>query len=196
MTTLPIAPTVIRHQRQLAATLLGLGTLMGAVGALVEAVVGGFWTTSPDTGAYQYSADYWFTASALPAAAGVMLLLVALQFLQGSGNGRLRLAGMMLAAICLLALAMVIIASLAAGHDVQAGPTYVLGTFGATVAIALYAAGSWRAGLLPKWLLAIWPILWMTGSFFALGPSPIVLAAFYVVLLLTARRRGLMTEPH
>ena len=104
-------------------------------------------------------------------------------------DGALGLAGIAITTVCLIALSGIIAASLAAGHDVQAGPTYLLATLGTAVGIALFAAGSWRVGLLRRWLLAIWPIIWLIGSFAAVSASPLLLAALYITLLVLLRTR-------
>ena len=65
----------------------------------------------------------------------------------------------------------------------------MLGTVGTLLGTALFAAGSWRAGLLPRWLLAIWPIVWTIGSFAAVSAAPLLLAALYVAIILIIRRR-------
>jgi len=56
----------------------------------------------------------------------------------------------------------------------------------------LLAAGSWRVGLLPKWMLGIWPLLGLVGSFLGVGPIPLVFVAFLVVfgVLLPRRLQG------
>ena len=37
--------------------------------------------------------------------------------------------------------------------------------------VVLFAVGSWRAQLLPRWLLVVWPIAWAVGSITFGGPS-------------------------
>lgn len=163
--------------------------VLGIVAAIAEAIEVAFTTTTSGTGPYQYAADYWLTANALPVAGAAIMLLPAVRALQRARDGRLGLAGIWVNTACLLVLAGICAAALAAGHDIQGGPTYILGTLGTLVGTALFAAGSWRAGLLPRWLLAIWPIVWVIGSFAAVSASPLLLAAFYGALLLTLVNR-------
>jgi len=47
---------------------------------------------------------------------------------------------------------------------------------------ALLAAGSWRSGLPPRWMLGVWPVLWVLGSVAGTGAVPGVLVVFLVVL--------------
>ncbi len=164
-----------------------IGAAIGILGALLEAAVGGFWATDSGAGAYQ-TADYWFTASALPAAVGPLLVMIGVRRQQLGADGRLGLVGVLVAGVCLTVLVVVIVLSLVAGHDVQGGPSYVLGTLGAVVGMALFAAGSWRVGLVPRWILAVWPIVWAIGSFFAVSASPLLLVALYIGLLLILHR--------
>jgi hypothetical protein len=57
------------------------------------------------------------------------------------------------------------------------------------VGVALLSAGSWRTGVLPKWMLGAWPFVWTIGGFAAQGPTPLLLLAFLVMLGVTLTRR-------
>jgi hypothetical protein len=164
------------------------GCLVGIVGALVEGTANGFADLTPGTGPYQFAGDYWLTAAALPVALGAALLLVGLRTLDGGRAGRLGTIGTALALVGLAALAAVCGVSVVVGHEVQAGPTYILGTLVAFVGILLVAIGVWRVGLLPRWVAAVWPVAWGVGSFFAVSVSPWLLGAWYVVVLVLLRR--------
>jgi hypothetical protein len=191
MPTVPATPLPDQDARPAAdgaRRAVAVGVLVGGAAAVIESVAGGFHSTTPGTGPYQYAADYWLTASALPHALAAMLLMVGVRRLQEGRDGRLGLAGLLLNAASLIALSAVIVASLVLGHEVQAGPTYVLGTLSSFVATALFAAGSWRVGVLPRWLLAVWPFVWITGSFAAFSASPLLLIPFYAVLMAVIRR--------
>jgi hypothetical protein len=168
---------------------LGAGVGLGVLGALLEAGIGTFGPTPSGTEPYTHASQYWFVASALPTAAGAIIVLFAVRQLQRGRDGRLGLAGIGLATVCLLVLAGICAASVAVGHDIQGGPTYVLGTLGSLVGVALFAAGSWRVGAVPRWLLAIWPIVWVIGSFAAVSASPLLLVALYAALLVALRER-------
>jgi hypothetical protein len=170
------------------AVALGLVAVVGEGTALT---VG---TTTPGEGHFQHATDYWLTASALPHALAAITLLVSVRAMQGGRDGRRGLAGIVLAGISLAALAAVCALSLAVGHEVSGGPTYVLGTACAFVGHALFSAGSWRVGLLPRWLLAIWPVIWVIGSFAAVSASPALLGVLYIVIAVhLGRARGRAT---
>jgi hypothetical protein len=156
--------------------------VLGVVAVVAEGVVLAAATTTPGEGHFRYAADYWLTASALPHALAAIMLLVSVRAMQGGRDGRLGLAGIVLAAVALAALATVCTWSLVVGHEVSGGPTYVLGTALAFVGHVLFSAGSWRVGLLPRWLLAIWPVIWVIGSFAAVSASPALLGVLYVVI--------------
>lgn len=164
------------------------GALVGIVGAIIEGVTNGLMSLTPDTGPYQYAADYWLTAAAVPVGLGSALVVVGLHRLHAGRDGRLGRVGVALALLGLLAVVGVCTASLMVGHDVQGGPTYVLGTVVGFVGTTLVAIGFWRAGLLTRWLVAVWPVAWGIGSFFAVSVSPWLLGAWYVCLLVLLRR--------
>lgn len=189
MTTVPTsrprptpAEATVHAARRRGRTLVRAGAAVGIAGAVLEAAVLGLATTTPE-GPYQYAADYWLTASGLPVAMGAVLVLAGVRLLQDRRDGRLGLVGLWLVAASMAAMVVVLAASLVVGHDVQGGPTYVLSTALSWVGVALCSAGSWRAGAVPRWLLAVWPVVWAVGSFFAVSVSPLLLAALYVTLL-------------
>jgi hypothetical protein len=57
--------------------------------------------------------------------------------------------------------------------------------------VVLFAIGSWRTGLLPRWLLVTWPLGWTIGGLLPVlpGPSPLLLAAAYLVMAVLLPRR-------
>ena len=70
------------------------------------------------------------------------------------------------------------------------GPTYVLASVATDIGVLLFAIGSWRAGLVPRPLLACWPIAWTFGSMLPFwGPGPLLVAAVYVAIALALPRR-------
>ena len=76
-----------------------------------------------------------------------------------------------------------LLASVATSTEQQWGPSYILFTGLGFVGHALLAAGSWRTGVMPRWMLGMWPLVWVLGSFAAVaGPLPLLLIAFYVAL--------------
>jgi hypothetical protein len=75
------------------------------------------------------------------------------------------------------------------GAELIWGPLYPVCAFGLMIGLALLAAGSWRVGLVPRWMLAVWPPLGLVGSFLGVGPIPLVFVAFLVVLAVLLRAR-------
>jgi hypothetical protein len=189
MTALPTHPTLTRSTTSTGVQLARAGVVLTAVGAIPEAVILAFANTTDGTDDYKYAADYWLSASAIPHAIGLVLVLLGVRRLQQERDGRCGLAGLLVAGLGLFAVNVVIVASLVEGHDVEGGGTYVVGTLATVVGLALFAAGSWRTGLLPRWMLASWPIVWAIGSYAAFSFSPVVLLLFYAVLLMVLRRR-------
>ncbi|AXH97108.1 hypothetical protein DV701_14155 [Ornithinimicrobium avium] len=173
--------------------LLHVGVAVGVVGAITEAAVLAVATNTAD-GPYRYAADYWLTASGLPVAVGAVLVLAGVRLVQDRRDGRLGQVGLGLVGVTMAALCAVLLASLFAGQDVQGGPTYVASTALSWVGVALCSAGSWRVGMVPRWLLVVWPVVWAVGSFFAVSVSPLLLAALYVTLLVVVRSSPVSPE--
>jgi hypothetical protein len=155
---------------------------------LVFAYVGTFETTISE-GDFRYTADYWFTGVGVPIGLAGIGLGWAVHRLQHGDDGRLGRIGTWLNTIALAELVVQLGASVVAGAELRWGPSYVLFTAVTFVGVALLAAGSWRAGLLPRWMLGLWPVVWILGSFAAPGPMPVVLVAFFVAMGVTLTRR-------
>ena len=148
-------------------------------------------TSTTDGGRFRHAGDYWFTAIGLPIIIAEVVLLVALWRVQEGRAGRLGRAGLIIAGAALVELFVQIGASLALATEERCGPSYVVASFLTFVGHGLFVAGSWRVGLLPRWLLGIWPVVWIGGSFFAVAPAaPLLLAAFYAVMAVTLERRS------
>jgi hypothetical protein len=80
-------------------------------------------------------------------------------------------------------------ASVVEGSEVRWGPSYPVCALLSFIGVALLAAGSWRTGILPRWMLGVWPLVWILGSLAAMGLTPLALAAFLPVLGVTLTRR-------
>ncbi|MFG2045568.1 hypothetical protein [Dactylosporangium sp. NPDC048998] len=161
---------------------------IGIVALIGFTIVSTFWTTV-DGGEFKYAADYWYTTCGLPFAIVGIVHAFAVHKLQHGRDGTLGAIGTWLYAIACAELAVQCGASVLAGAELRWGPTYVLCSFLTFIALALLAAGSWRTGLLPKWMLGLWPVVWLLGSFFAIGPGPLLLVALYIVFLIVLPRR-------
>jgi hypothetical protein len=94
------------------------------------------------------------------------------------------------ASVGLVALILVLTASVAAGHEVQGGPTYILGTLASIIGIGLFCAGTARTGLLPPRALWFWAFAWTVGGMLGPKGSQLLLAAAYSVLLVHVRKRA------
>lgn len=147
-----------------------------------------FFTTVSE-GDFRYAADYWLTANGLPYALVGIGLVLGVHRLQHGADGRLGTVGVWVNTIALTELFVQMLVSVAVGAEVRWGPSYPVFTLLSFVGVALVAAGSWRTGLLPKWMLGVWPVIWVLGSFGAAGPMPLLLAAFFVALGLTLTDR-------
>jgi hypothetical protein len=168
-----------------------LSVAVAGVGLAVLAATGTLATTTSGGGHFDHTADYWYTASGLPIAVGAIGTLLGVHWLQRGADGRLGAIGVWVGVLALGELFVQLLASVLTSVEQQWGPAYVLCTALAFVGHAVLAAGSWRTGLLPRWLLGVWPLAFVLGSFAAGGPMPLLLIAFYVVLavLLPRHRR-------
>jgi uncharacterized membrane protein len=178
----PARPTELGWAR--AALLLGIGSTIAFAAIAVLA------TTTSGGGRFQHRADYWFTACGVPIAIAEIVLVIALWTLQDGRAGRLALTGMVLVVTALVVLVVGLTASVVLGVEERWGPTYVVATLVTFVGHGLFVAGSWRTGLLPRWLLGIWPVVWVIGSLAAQGATPLLLAALYAAMAVLLTRRS------
>lgn len=164
-------------------------SVAGCVVALaVFFYVATFYDTSSE-GDFMYTADYWYTASGIPMALAGTGIALGVHQLQHGADGRLGTIGVWINTLALAELLVQLTASVVAGAELRWGPIYVLCSFLTFVGVALVAVGSWRTGLLPTWMLGIWPLLWILGTFAGSGPIPLVLAALLVAMAVTLNRR-------
>jgi hypothetical protein len=166
-----------------------LGVAVAGVGLAVLAATGTLATTTSGGGHFDHTADYWYTASGLPIAVGAIGTLLGVHWLQRGSDGRLGTVGAWVGVLALGELFVQLLASVLTSIEQQWGPAYVLCTALAFVGHAVLAAGSWRTGLLPRWVLGVWPLAFVLGSFAAWGPMPLLLIAFYVVLGVLVSKR-------
>jgi hypothetical protein len=167
-------------------TLVGIGSAV--IGLLMMGLTMLFATTTSE-GDDQHGADYVLTIAALPQGVGLLLATLGFHRLQRGRDGRLGAAGVWLYAVCMVELVVECMASVVAGSELRWGPAYPVCAFGLMVGLALLAAGSWRVGLLPRWMLGLWPPLGLVGSFLGVGPIPLVFVVFLVTLGVVLYRR-------
>jgi hypothetical protein len=163
------------------------------VGIAAAVFLTAVWFIHPSSAAadtYHELADYLFTGNGLPFGAAPLVLLWALFRLHRERVGRMATAGVGLASLSLLALIAVLVASVVAGEEVSGGPTYILGTLGSVIGIAMFCASAAKAGLLPRAALWFWAFAWTLGGMLGPKGSQLLLAAAYSVLLVHVRRRA------
>ena len=179
----------IRAQTETTWLRLAQLSLTLAVPALaVFAIVGTFFTTISE-GDFRYTADYWYTGVGLPITLAGTGLALGVHKLQHGADGRLGMVGVWVNTLALTELFAQLLASLVVSAEVRWGPAYPVCTLLSFIGVALIAAGSWRTGLLPKWMLGVWPLIWIVGSLAAKGPTPLLLVAFFIAFGLTLTRR-------
>jgi hypothetical protein len=165
-----------------------IALVVGIVSTIAFAVVATGWTTS-DGGEFTYRADYWYTGLGLPLAAVGLLLALGVYRLQPGRTGRRGTVGVWINGGCCVVLFTNLLGSLLTASELRWGPVYPLCALGTVVGLGLLAAGSWRVGIFPRWLLGVWPFAWIVGSFFAQGASPLLLTAFCVAFWVVLSRR-------
>ncbi len=184
-TTLRVGTSAGADATWLKTARIGIG--IAVLGLLTMGSTMLFWTTSDLE--FHYVADYVLTMAALPHGVGLLMFTVGVHRLQHGRDGRLGAVGTWLYVVCISELVVQCMASVAAGAELRWGPTYVVSSFGAFVGLALLAVGSWRVGLVPRWMLGCWPVLGLIGSFLGVGPIPLVFVVFlaYFGVVLTRR---------
>lgn len=186
MTATTLRPAVRTDRSWLALGRLGSGlALVGLLMMGLTMLLG----TTVDEGTFRYGADYVLTASALPQGVGLVLFTLAVHRLQHGRDGTLGTVGTWLYVLCITELVVQCMASVAVGAELRWGPSYPVCAFGTLVGLALLAAGSWRVGLVPRWMLGVWPVLGLFGSFGGVGPIPLVFVAFLVLFTVVLSRR-------
>jgi hypothetical protein len=155
---------------------------------VIFAVSGTFFTTISE-GDFRYAADYWYTAVGLPLALISIGHTLGVHRLQHGADGRLGTIGVWLNGLASVELFAQLTASVIQGTEVRWGPAYPVCALLSFVGVALLAAGSWRTGLLPTWLLGAWPVVWIVGGFAAKGLTPLLLAAFFGVFAVILTQR-------
>jgi hypothetical protein len=167
-------------------TLAGIG--LAIVGLLMMGLTM-LMASTTSGGDFQHASDYVLTVAALPHGVGLFLTTLGFHRLQRGRDGRLGAVGIWVYGLCMAELVVQCLASVAAGFELVWGPVYPLCALGLMVGLALLAAGSWRVGLLPRWMLGVWPPLGLLGSFLGIGPIPLFFVAFLVLLAVVLIRR-------
>jgi len=164
---------------------------VAAAAAVALAVLMFFATNSSDESFPYKTADYLLTANGIPFMLAPLAALLALRTLFGGRDGRLGGAGVAVMGAALVAFQPIFIYSIAVGREESVGPAYVLAALASIVGLALFVAGSWRAGLMPRWLLALWLIAWIIAGALPIGPNgaPLLLAVAYLAIAADLGRR-------
>jgi hypothetical protein len=162
---------------------------VGAAAAVALAMISLYVTTSSGD-KFHHIGDYFLTADGIPYVLALLVLLPALRELQERRGGRFGLVGLVVASVGAVVLLGMFVYGLIAATGGSLGPTYAAASFATIIGVVLFAIGSWRARLLPRWLAVLWPVAWLVGSMLPIaGPGPLLLAAAYIAMALTLPRR-------
>jgi hypothetical protein len=131
--------------------LVQLSLAVGMVTLVVFAVVGTFFTTISG-GDFRYTADYWYTGVGLPLTLMGVGHTLGVHKLQHGADGRLGTIGLWVNTLAMIELFAQLLASVVEGTEVRWGAAYPVFTLISFIGMSLLAAGSWRTGLLPKWM--------------------------------------------
>lgn len=136
------------------------------------------------------AADYTFSALLVPFALAALAVVVLLHRLQDSRDGRLGATGYLITAIGLIAFVPCAIAALATAND-AALPSYPLAMLASLAGLILFAIGTARAGVLPRWAGLALAAGWLFGGPIAEGGplgfrgAALILAAVYTAIAVT-----------
>lgn len=182
-TSTPTAADATLTRPGRARTVVEAAAHVGAITAVAFSAVTLVASVTPDGRPFTHAGDYWYTGiGMLPAMAAPLVLVLALHSYQSGEDGRLGRVGAILLAAGLAVFVAMGCYGLLIGRATSLGPTYLLATLATFVGIVLVAIGSWRVGVLPRWLLLYWVLAWIVGGPFAQGISPLLLAVAYVLI--------------
>jgi hypothetical protein len=160
-----------------------LGALaVGAAWGIAFTIVALGFRLTPDDHPFRHAADYWYTGLGLPLVLSALTIVVAVGSLQAGRLGRRARWGTALFVGPMLIFSAMFLQALAQGRTSSWGPTYILCVLLSDIALALFVSGCWRAGALPRWLLATWWLGWFLGGPLAQGPTPLLLTVAYLLI--------------
>jgi hypothetical protein len=125
---------------------------------------------------------YVVTALGIPYVVTLLIAVHVLHSLQGGRDGRLGRIGRIMLSCGLIAFLPPFAYGLIAGVAKSVGPTYMLATLASFLGLALFAAGSFNARVLPRWIFPPWVVAWITGGPLAYAAMPLLLAAVYLTI--------------
>jgi hypothetical protein len=174
-------PVPVRRRRT-RATLLTAAAVAAAC-ALVDLLA------PPSSGSHlSTGADYAFTALLIPFVLAMLAVIRMLHRMQDGMDGRLGKAGYIAASVALAAFIPCAIDSLATGNAQALGPVYIVAILGSLAGLILFAIGSFRARVFPRWAGPLLPLAWLLGGPVATAAfrgATLILAAAFIVIALT-----------
>ncbi len=181
LATRATTPVPARRQRT-RATLL-TAAAVAAASALVDLLA------PPSSGSHlSTAADYAFTALLVPFALAMIAVIVVLHRMQDGKDGLAGKVGYIVASVALAAFIPCAVDSLATGNSQALGPVYILAILGSLAGLILFAIGSFRAWVLPRWAGPLLPVAWLLGGPLATASfrgATLILAAAFTVIGLT-----------
>jgi hypothetical protein len=159
-----------------------LALALGAVTTIPFTAVMLFARLTPDGDHFRYAADYAYTALGIPYMLAPLILLPAVHSVQQGRDGRLGRIGLGITSIGLVAFLALFPIGLIIARATSLGPTYILATLATFIGMTLFGIGSYRAGLLPRWIPPLWVVAWIVGGPLAIDGAPLLLAGVYVTI--------------
>jgi hypothetical protein len=182
LTTTTVSTPVPVQRRRTRAMLLTAAAVAAAT-ALVDLLA------PPSSGSHlSTAADYAFTALLFPFALAMIAVISMLHRMQDGKDGRLGKVGYIAASVALAAFIPCGIDSPATGNAQALSPVYILAILGSLAGLILFAIGSFRARVLPRWAGPLLPLAWLLGGPVATGAvrgATLLLAAAFTVIALT-----------
>ena len=184
MTSLaPALSTPVPVQRRRTRATLLTAAAVAAATALIDLLA------PPSSGSHlSTAADYAFTALLFPFVLAMIAAITMLHRMQHGEDGRAGKAGYITASVALAAFIPCGIDSLATGNAQALSPVYILAILGSVAGLILFAIGSFRARVLPRWAGPLLPLAWLLGGPAATGAvrgATLILAAAFTGIALT-----------
>ena len=178
----PVSTTVPAQRRRTRATLLTAAAVAAGC-ALADLLA------PPSSGSHlSTAADYAYTALLFPFVLAMIAVVTMLHRMQDGNDGRAGKTGYIVASVALAAFIPCGIDSLATGNAQALGPVYILAILGSFAGLILFAIGSFRARVLPRWAAPLLPLAWLLGGPLATASfrgATLILAAAYTAIALT-----------
>jgi hypothetical protein len=139
--------------------------------------------------------DYLFTAIGIPFVLLTAAAVASLHQAQAGRDGRLGRIGFLVVAVCNLALLPAFVGSLVTANENIFSPLYPVATLGSFAGMVLFAVGTFRGHVLPRFIGPALAVAWVVGGLLAVAPGFELIPAAVLALTATTLRRRRVVAP-